>query len=228
MLLKRKLDKPIGHIFQLKATASDGGSPAKSTDMNINLEVKESNNKPPSFVTGPGQGVLELAEDYHDFGKEIATYTAESNIPDDPTVFFLLLNGRTEKTNKDGTFRYVQSQGKKLCICVHQGVLKSMKLRNRNEINILFFITDNLNEVKIFLAKTLVYENVNEYTLTLQVRNSPDLVAEAQLVIKVKDVNNLVCAFSNSIIKTFDPKIKPEAKAVALLLPSFCLLFTII
>ena len=113
VLLKRKLDKPIGHIFQLKATASDGGTPSKSTDMNINLEVKESNNKPPSFVTGPGHGVLELAEDYHDFGKEIATYTAESNIPDDPTVFFLLLNGRTEKTNKDGTFRYVQSQGKK-------------------------------------------------------------------------------------------------------------------
>ena len=55
----------------------------------------------------------------------------------------------------------------------------------------LYFI-DNLNEVKIFLAKTLVYENVNEYTLTLQVRNSPDLVAEAQLIIKVKDVNNLV------------------------------------
>ena len=84
-----------------------------------------------------------------------------------------------------------------------------MKPRKRNKINILFFITDNLNEVKIFLAKTLVYENVNEYTLTLQVRNSPDLVAEAQLVIKVKDVNNLVSAFSNSIIKTFDPKIKP-------------------
>ena len=48
------------------------------------------------------------------------------------------------------------------------------------------------SSMKIFLAKTLVYENVNEYTLTLQVRNSPDLVAEAQLIIKVKDVNNLV------------------------------------
>ena len=84
--------------------------------------------------------------------------------------------------------------------------------------------------MKIFLAKTLVYENVNEYTLTLQVRNSPDLVAEAQLVIKVKDVNNLGCTFPNSIITTFDPKtkIKPEVKVVALLLPSFCLLFTII
>ena len=110
-MLKRKLDKPIGHIFQLKATASDSGRPPKSTDMPINLEVKESDNKPPSFTTGPGNGIIELPEDYHDFGKEIATYTAESNIPGHPTVFFLLLNGRTEKTNKDGTFRYVQSQG---------------------------------------------------------------------------------------------------------------------
>ena len=56
----------------------------------------------------------------------------------------------------------------------------------------IIFYVDNLKEVKIFLAKTLVFENVNEYTLTLQVRNSPDLVAEAQLIIKVKDVNNLV------------------------------------
>ena len=166
VLLKRKLDKPIGHIFQLKATASDGGKQPKSTDMNINLEVKESNNKPPTFETGPANGIIQLPEDYHNFGKEIATYTAKSNIPDDPTVFFLLLNGRTEKTNKDGTFRYVQSQ-------------------------------DNLNEVKIFLAKTLVFENVNEYTLTLQVRNSPDLVAEAQLIIKIEDVNNLAPIFTN-------------------------------
>ena len=65
------------------------------------------------------------------------------------------------------------------------------------------YITDNLNEVKIFLAKTLVYENVNEYTLTLQVRNSPDLVAEAQLIIKVKDVNNLVSNFSEVGIYMF-------------------------
>ena len=61
-----------------------------------------------------------------------------------------------------------------------------------------YFLSDNLKEVKIFLAKTLVYENVNEYTLTLQVRNSPDLVAEAQLIIKVKDVNNLVSVFVSS------------------------------
>ena len=43
----------------------------------------------------------------------------------------------------------------------------------------------------------MVYEAVKEYTLTLQVRNAPDLVAEAQLIIKVKDVNNLAPIFTN-------------------------------
>jgi hypothetical protein len=38
---------------------------------------------------------------------------------------------------------------------------------------------------------------VNEYTLTLQVRNSPDLVAEAQLTIKVQDINNQAPIFTN-------------------------------
>ena len=110
--LRRKLDKPIGHTFELKATASDGGRPPRSTPININLEVKESNNKPPSFETGPHNGIIELEESYTEFSKPIATYTANSNIPDDRNVFFLLLNGRTEKTNKDGTFRHVQSPGK--------------------------------------------------------------------------------------------------------------------
>ena len=54
-----------------------------------------------------------------------------------------------------------------------------------------------MNEVKIYLAKTMVYEAVKEYTLTLQVRNAPDLVAEALLIIKVKDVNNLAPIFTN-------------------------------
>ena len=110
--LRRKLDKPIGHTFELKATASDGGRPPRSTAIQFNLDVKESDNKPPSFEVGPRNGIVELDENYTDFLKPIATYTAKSNIPDDPNVFFLLLNGRTEKTNKDGTFRHVQSTGK--------------------------------------------------------------------------------------------------------------------
>ena len=41
------------------------------------------------------------------------------------------------------------------------------------------------------------YEKVNSYTLTLQVRNSPDLVAEAQLTVNIKDENNQSPIFTN-------------------------------
>ena len=49
----------------------------------------------------------------------------------------------------------------------------------------------------IYLAKALQYERVNTYTLTLQVRNSPDLVAEALLTIDVLDENNQAPVFTN-------------------------------
>ena len=50
--------------------------------------------------------------------------------------------------------------------------------------------------VNIYLVKSLEYEKVNSYTLTLQVRNSPDLVAEAQLTgmeyIFLQNIKNLL------------------------------------
>ena len=163
--LNAKLDKPINYVFQLKATATDGGSPSQSSTIDVTLEVKESFNKSPSFYQGPGSSI-NLSEGFSDFSKPIATYLAKSNIPDDETVFFQLVQGRTEQTNKDNTFRAVAS-------------------------------TDRPNEVHIYLAKSLEYERVSEYSLTLQVRNSPDLVAEALLTIYIKDENNQAPVFSN-------------------------------
>jgi hypothetical protein len=163
--LKRKLDKPVGYIFELKATASDSGSPKMSTAIDVTLEVKESYNKPPTFVDGPGSEMT-LDEGYNDFSVPIARYSARSNIDGDETVFFQLVSGRTEKTNKDGTFRAVQNQ-------------------------------DDPKAVSIYLAKALEYEKVGTYTLTLQVRNSPDLVAEAQLTVNIKDQNNQAPIFTN-------------------------------
>lgn len=163
--LQRKLDKPIGYIFELKATASDSGNPSKSTVIDVTLEVRESDKKPPSFVHGPGSEIT-LEEGYNRFSEPIARYTAKSNIPGDETVFFQLLSGRTEKTNQDGTFRAVQNQ-------------------------------DDPKAVSIYLAKALEFEKVSEYTLTLQVRNSPDLEAEAQLTVKIQDENNQAPIFTN-------------------------------
>ncbi|XP_040581523.1 DE-cadherin [Lepeophtheirus salmonis] len=165
VFLGQMLDKPISSIIELKAKALDSGSPPKSTEIDITIEVVQSNNKPPSFLQGPG-AEIKVSEMYNDYSEAIATYTATSNIEDDPTVFFQLVSGRTEQTNKDGTFRAVQDQ-------------------NRPHI------------CKIYLAKQLEYESVTQYTLTLQVRNAPDLVAEAQLVINVLDKNNQAPIFVN-------------------------------
>ena len=105
--LKRKLDKPIGYVFELKAVASDSGNPSQYTDIDVTLEVKEGNNKPPEFQDGPGS-TIQMNEGYNKFSTPIATYTARSNVPNDETLFFHLVNGRTEKTNKEGTFRAQQ------------------------------------------------------------------------------------------------------------------------
>ena len=152
--LKKKLDKPQSSVFQLKAIARDNGSPqSKESRIDVTIEVKESSNKPPVFRQGPG-AEISLSEGSEDFGNIIATYTADSQIPGDPQVYFELVNGRTEQTNKEATFRAVVNR-------------------------------DNQNQVDIYQAKKLEYERVNEYTLTIQVRNNLDLMAETQLRIKV-------------------------------------------
>ena len=98
--------------------------------------MTESNNKLPSFVSGPGN--RKLSEGYDDKSKPIATYEAKSNIPNDDRVFWKLITGRTEKTNKGGTFRVVED-------------------------------SVNPRKVGIYVAKSLDYERVSEYMLTLQV-----------------------------------------------------------
>ena len=163
--LAKKLDKPQSSVFLLKAVARDNGLEPKSSEIPVTVEVKESSNKPPIFRQGPG-AEIELSEGSSDFGNIIATYTADSQIPGDPQVYFELVNGRTEQTNKEATFRAVPNE-------------------------------KNQNQVDIYQAKQLQYEKVNSYTLTIQVRNNPDLVAEAQLNIKVKDENNQAPVFNN-------------------------------
>jgi len=163
--LNKKLDKPVGSVFVLKATALDGGTPPKSSDIDVTIEVKASSRKPPVFRNGPGANI-ELSEGMVDFSKPIASYSADSQIPGDSTVFFELINGRTEQTNKAATFRATQDR-------------------------------NNQQQVNIYVAKPLEYEKVQSYTLTLQVRNIEDLVAEAQLNVKVKDENNQAPLFNN-------------------------------
>jgi hypothetical protein len=50
--LKKKLDKPLGYKFLLKVMASDSGEEQKTTEVDVTLEVEESDNKPTSFISG--------------------------------------------------------------------------------------------------------------------------------------------------------------------------------
>ena len=163
--LNQKLDKPVNYVFELKATATDGGTPPLAATIDITIEVKESFNNRPEFQTGPGWRI-ELSETYSDYSTPVAKYTATSNIPDDPIIFFLLVTGRTEQTNKGNTFRAMPDP-------------------------------HDQNAVLIFLAKPLEFEKVNKYTLTVQVKNSPDFMSEALLTVKVKDENNQAPVFTN-------------------------------
>ena len=60
----------------------------------MTVEVKESSNKPPMFRQGPG-AVIELSEEFVDYGNPIATYAVDSQIKGDPLVYSELVNGRT-------------------------------------------------------------------------------------------------------------------------------------
>ena len=64
--LKKTLDKPIGYVFELKAHAQDSGTPPKNTEIDVTLEVRESDNKPPEFYDGPGSEIS-LSEGYSEF-----------------------------------------------------------------------------------------------------------------------------------------------------------------
>ena len=100
--------------------ARDNGSPqSKESGIDVTIEVKESSNKPPVFRQGPGAEIA-LSEGSEDFGNIIATYTADSQIPGDPQVYFELVNGRTEQTNKEATFRAVVNRDRQSQVDIYQ------------------------------------------------------------------------------------------------------------
>lgn len=58
-----------------------------------------------------------------------------------------------------------------------------------------FVLTQNGNDASIFLGKFLDYESITDYSLTVTVRNSHDIVTEHIIKIKVEDVNDNIPSF---------------------------------
>ncbi|ODN00523.1 DE-cadherin [Orchesella cincta] len=99
-----QLKKPIDantHQFLLRAIASDKGSPPKSATTNLTINVIEPRTRPPSF--DPHRDIIYLRERGVDKTRPIETLTAKANA-DSNLVFFELVNGQTEPTNKGAMF----------------------------------------------------------------------------------------------------------------------------
>ena len=58
-----------------------------------------------------------------------------------------------------------------------------------------FVLTQNGNDASIFLGKFLDYESITDYSLTVTVRNSHDIITEHIIKIKVEDVNDNIPSF---------------------------------
>lgn len=96
------------HVFKLNATATDQGTPTLSSSTELEIVVVDSNKKPPSYTEIP-ESPMQLAENFNDYSRAIATFRAQSNIPERELVF-TIVPGRTEQTNKQNTF-LLESEG---------------------------------------------------------------------------------------------------------------------
>jgi hypothetical protein len=171
--LKRWFDKPIGYKFELMATATDLGPKNVTTSIIITLEVTY---QLPIFDFGSGSGIISLEEGYNRFSVPIAKfyhstkyYRSNSYSDRNEVIFFLLIRGRTEKTNKYGTFRAEQNGDDQRAVSI--------------------YLNKVLEYEKVSTDST--------YTLTLQVHNFYKLLAEAQLTVSLIDLNNQAPIFTN-------------------------------
>ncbi|XP_043205387.1 DE-cadherin-like isoform X2 [Amphibalanus amphitrite] len=87
----------------LTAVATDQGKPALSARAQVTIAVKDSSLQPPTF-TEPPQPRYMLKENYRDTETPIATLRAVSNLEGSPKVYYELLHGAQEQTNKFRTF----------------------------------------------------------------------------------------------------------------------------
>jgi len=127
----------------------------------LTLGDTANNNKEPKFLQGPSD-VLEYSEGT--YSDPIASYTASSQLPENPVLFFELVNGRTEQTNRGATFRAVQDPVKQNLVkifvtkpLVYEKVSSYMlTLQVRNALNLsaeaqlTIEVTDENNQSPVF------------------------------------------------------------------------------
>ncbi|XP_067135660.1 neural-cadherin-like isoform X2 [Centruroides vittatus] len=160
--LKKALDRAQYH---LRAVALDKGIPQHRATVEVIIDVVDRANNPPIWDQ-PVYGPIFIKE-HLEVGQRVISIKARSGIPDNPTVFYTLMKGSTEQTNKKDTFYLSQ--------------------RSENG--------DTLAD--LYVNYPLDYERIQQYNLTVRVENNGihQLASEATVYIVLEDVNDEIPLF---------------------------------
>ncbi|XP_037090914.1 DE-cadherin-like [Pollicipes pollicipes] len=102
-LARRLSQVGIDYEFHLRAVARDRGTPSRSAQAPVIVTVKDSDTRPPAFTVLPNQTYY-LPENYRDTETVIARLRAVSSSPTSPNVYYDIVHGSQEQTNKFRTF----------------------------------------------------------------------------------------------------------------------------
>ena len=155
--LKRPLDRAQ---FKFHVKASDSGDPALEADVEVALVVVDRNNKPPIW-DNQNYGPIYVKENATP-GHTVTSVKASSGIADNPTIFYQLIRGSTDQTNKYDTFYLQQRQD------------------------------NGWTYADVKVNQPLDFERIKEYNLTIRVENNgaQQLASEATIFIVLEDVND--------------------------------------
>lgn len=161
VILKRPLDRDQ---FHLRAIALDKGFPQHRATVEVLIDVVDRANNPPIWDQ-PVYGPISIRENL-EVGRKVISIKARSGIADNPTVFYTLIRGSTEQTNKRDSF-YVSQRA-----------------------------DGDVTWADIFVNYPLDYEKIQQYNLTLRVENNgiQQLASEATVYIVLEDVSLLINA----------------------------------
>ncbi|PSN30050.1 DE-cadherin [Blattella germanica] len=222
IFLNRTIDKPVGHTFRMKATATDQGVEHNMADIELEILVVDSQKKAPSFKSGGGANI-QLKENYQDFSVPVANLTAESNIPGESDLQFELISGRTEQTNAQKTF-ILETQGPKAMIKLgrlldYESISEyTLTIRVQNKFNLAATTTINIQVLDVNdnipafteVVSGSVLENEPPGTPVMQVRaiDADGTEANNQVTYALADHQDLfhIDAKTGNIttLKTFD------------------------
>ena len=162
IVLKRPLDRDQYH---LRAIAADRGENPHKATVEVLIEVVDRANNPPIWDQ-PVYGPISIRENL-EVGRKVISVRAASGIADNPTVFYTLMKGSTEQTNKRDAFYLSQR------------------------------IEGTSTWADIFVNYPLDYERIQQYNLTIRVENNgiQQLASECTVYIVLEDVNDEIPLF---------------------------------